>query len=126
MLTRIEGLPRNVLGFEAIGKVTHDDYRRVLIPAAEAMMAKGPVRMLFVIGARFTGYDLEAMWDDSVFGLKHWHDFERLALVTDHKWMRAAISVFTPLIPAEVRLFKLNERAQAQAWITGHPGDDLP
>jgi hypothetical protein len=29
----IEGLPQGVLGFEASGRVTHDDYRDVLIPS---------------------------------------------------------------------------------------------
>ncbi len=40
MLRFIEGLPPNVLAFEAVGKVTHEDYRTILIPKAEAMMAK--------------------------------------------------------------------------------------
>ena len=38
MLKLIEGLPQNVLAIEAIGKVTHEDYRDTLIPKAEAMM----------------------------------------------------------------------------------------
>ena len=33
------------------------------------MMAKGPIRMLYVIGEDFTGFEPEALWDDSVFGL---------------------------------------------------------
>jgi hypothetical protein len=47
------------------------------------MMAKGPIKMLYVIGADFTGYELEALWDDSAFGVKHWHDFSRVAVVAD-------------------------------------------
>ena len=40
------------------------------------MMAKGPIRMLYVIGRDFTGFELEALWDDSAFGLRHWHFLE--------------------------------------------------
>ena len=69
MFKFIEGLPPDVLAIEASGKVTHEDYRDTLIPKAEAMMAKGPIRMLYVIGKDFTGFELEALWDDSVFGL---------------------------------------------------------
>ena len=29
------------------GKITHEDYHNTLIPMAEAMMAKGPIRMLY-------------------------------------------------------------------------------
>ena len=43
------------MAVEATGRVTHEDYRRTLIPKAEAMMAKRPIRMLYVIGKEFTG-----------------------------------------------------------------------
>ncbi|MGC2628723.1 MAG: STAS/SEC14 domain-containing protein, partial [Rhodomicrobium sp.] len=64
MFKLIEGLPQDVLGIEATGKVTHADYATILIPAAEAMMAKGPVKMFYVAGEGFEGYELEALWDD--------------------------------------------------------------
>jgi hypothetical protein len=45
MFKFIEGLPPNVMEIEATGKVTHDDYQNSLVPKAEAMFAKGPIRM---------------------------------------------------------------------------------
>ena len=60
MFKFIEGLPPNVRAIEATGKVTHDDYQNTFIPKAEAMLAKGPIRMLYVIGKEFTGFELEA------------------------------------------------------------------
>jgi hypothetical protein len=117
MFKLIEGLPQDVLAIEAPGKVTHEDYRNILIPKAEAMMAKGPIGMLYVIGKDFTGFELEALWDDGKFGLKHSHDFNRIALVADQAWMRAAVSVFTPFIRREVRMFRLSELSAAKAWV---------
>ena len=117
MFKLIEGLPPNILAIEAIGTVTHDDYRKVLIPKAEAMIAKGPVRMLNVIGKQFVGFELEALWDDGAFGLKHGREFTRVAVVADQAWLRASVSLFAPLIPAEVRLFSLSELAGAKDWI---------
>jgi hypothetical protein len=117
MLKLIEGLPQNVLAIEAIGKVTHKDYRDILIPKAEAMMAKGPIRMLYVIGKEFTGFELEALWDDSKFGLMHWHNFSHIAVVADQAWLRAAVTLFTPFFRGEVRIFPVSELAAAKAWI---------
>jgi SpoIIAA-like len=68
MFKSLEGLPPNVMAIEATGKVTHDDYQNTLVPKAESMLSKGPIRMLYVIGKEFTGFELEALWDDSVFG----------------------------------------------------------
>ncbi|MGO8952973.1 MAG: STAS/SEC14 domain-containing protein [Rhodomicrobium sp.] len=118
MLKLIEGLPTDVMGIEAIGKVTHEDYKTVLIPMAEAMIAKGPIKMLYVAGQDFDGYELEALWDDGTFGVKHWHDFTRVAVVADQTWLRAAVTMFRPFFPCEVRLFRLAGLAAAKAWIT--------
>jgi hypothetical protein len=114
MLKFVGDLPPDVLAIEAIGKVTHDDYRNILIPKAEEMMAKGPIRMLYVIGKEFTGFKPEALWDDSVFGFKHWHDFICIAVVTDHAWIWAAVGMLKPFFHAEVQRFSLSEIAVAK------------
>ncbi|MEP7084054.1 MAG: STAS/SEC14 domain-containing protein [Betaproteobacteria bacterium] len=117
MLKLIAGLPTDVLAIEGSGRVTHEDYRNVLIPKAEAMMATGPIKMLYVLGKDFEGYDLEALWDDGTFGIAHWRDFSRVAVVGDQGWLRAAVSLFKPFFPCECRLFSLSELAAAKAWI---------
>lgn len=118
MFRFIEGLPPDVLGIEAEGKITHEDYRDRLIPKAEAMMAKGPIKALCVIRNDLPDYSLEAIWDDQVFGFKHWRDASHLAIVTDHQWMKAITAFFSPFLPAKVRIFPLAELEAAKAWIT--------
>ncbi len=122
MLRLIEDLPPRVLGVEASGKVTHEDYLNILIPNADAMMTEGPIKMLYVIGEDFNGFELGALWDDGVFGVKHWRDFSRIAVVADHMWLRGAVSMFKPFFPHEVRLFRLSDLAAAKAWLTGAEG----
>ncbi len=117
MLQTIKGLPEDVLGIEASGKVTHEDYRDVLIPLAEAMMRQGPIKMLYVLGADFSAYEPAALWDDGAFGVKHWHDFRRVAVVADAGWIRAAINVFRPIFRCEVKLFAVSELDAAKQWI---------
>ena len=119
MFKVIEGLSPDVLAVEATGKITHDDYVHTLIPNAESIMARGPLKLLFVIGKEFTGFELEALWDDATFGLTHWRDFSRVAVVTDHAWIRAMTGMFTPFMPAEVRLFGLSDLPTAKDWIVG-------
>lgn len=117
MLTLMEGLPADVLGVEARGKITHRDYRDVLIPAAETKMARGPVKMIFLAGTQFDGFELEALWDDAAFGTRHWRDFKRVAVVTDSGWLRSAVAMFGPLIPSETRVFGTEDEAAAREWI---------
>lgn len=118
MFKFIEGMPKDVLAIEAVGKVTHEDYKSTLVPRAEAMLGKGPIKMLYVIGNEFTGFEVGALWDDSMFGLKHWHDFSHLAVVTDHAWLRVMVGAFKPFFHGDVRVFPVAEFPTAKRWIT--------
>ncbi|HTI01536.1 MAG TPA: STAS/SEC14 domain-containing protein [Acidisoma sp.] len=118
MFILIEGMPPDVMAIEASGEVTHEDYRDTLIPQAEAMIAKGPAKMIYIIGKDFKGFKLGAMWDDTVFGIKHWHDFSHVAVVADQAWLRTMITIFKPFVHGELRLFSLSELPAAKDWIT--------
>lgn len=124
MLQFIEGLPPDVMAVEAVGEVTNEDYRKTLIPKAEAMMTKGPIKMLYVIGKDFTGFSLEALWDDAAFGMKHWHDFNRIAIVADDNFLRAIVNMFRPFFHGDIRLFGLSELTAAKDWITNEVTND--
>ncbi len=119
MIERIDGLPDHVLGFEATGKVTGEDYERTLIPAVEAELERTEkLSLLYVLGADFDGYSAAAIWDDTKVGMRHLFDWERLAVVADDDTYRHMIKAFGFLVPAEVRVFSLSEREDAEAWIS--------
>ena len=121
MFKQIEGMPPDVLAVEAVGEVSHGDYRDWLIPKAEAMFGHGPVRMLYVIGPGFTGFDLQALADDAGFGLKHMHDFTQIAVVSDHVGLNGVIAMFKPFFHGEVRVFRMGELDMAKTWIKAGP-----
>jgi len=117
MIETIPGLPENVVGFEAVGKVSADDYKDVLIPTAEAALKKGgKVRLLYVLGERFEEISPGAMWQDTKLGVEHLGSWEKMALVTDVDWIGHTVKAFGWMMPGEVRVFPVAERADAEAW----------
>jgi hypothetical protein len=119
LIELIEGLGDGVIGARAVGEVTADDYESTLIPAVEAALAiRDKIRMLYVLGTEFEGYEAEAALDDTRMGLHHWSDFERIAVVTDHGVYRTAIKGFGFLMPGEVRVFGVDELDEAKDWIS--------
>jgi len=118
MFRIIQGLPGNVVGLSASGTITDEDYSGTLIPLVEkAIREDGKVRMLMRFGPDFKGYTTSAMWDDTRFGISHWGDFEKLAVVTDISWLRNSVAMFAPLIPAPVRIYDGSELEDAKSWI---------
>jgi hypothetical protein len=119
MVEQIPNLPDNVLGFTAKGTLTANDYESVIIPAVEALFSRqGKVRFLYHLGEDFSGFEAAAMWDDMKLGLKHLAGWERVALVSDVEWIRAAVKVFGLAIPGHVRVFHNRELAEATRWVS--------
>lgn len=118
MVERIPDLPDNVLGFTAKGTVTAHDYESIIIPAVEQLFARQQKgRFLYHLGEDFTGFEAAAMWDDTKLGLTHLAGWEKLAVVSDVEWIRAAVKIFGLAIPGHVRTFHNAEFADAKQWI---------
>jgi hypothetical protein len=119
MIEKIENLPENVLGFAAKETVTENDYQSIIIPAVEQLFShREKVRFLYHLGEDVTGFEAAAMWDDTKLGLKHLTGWERMAIVSDIEWVRAAIKIFGLVIPGQVRVFHNNELTEATRWIS--------
>ncbi|RLE18735.1 MAG: STAS/SEC14 domain-containing protein [Actinobacteria bacterium] len=118
MIRLIEGLPSNVIGFEAVGEVESDDYKNVLDPALDAAVADhDKIRFLYVLGAEFEGYSGGAMWQDTKVGVSHWAKFERIAFVSDHKAYDDMVKAFGWMIPGKLKVFALADLADAKEWV---------
>jgi hypothetical protein len=119
MIEQIPDLPDNVLGFTAKGTVTSDDYESVIIPAVEKLFSRqSKVRFLYHLGEEFTGFEAAAMWDDTKLGLKHLTGWERMAVVSDVEWIRAAVKIFGLAMPGHVRVYHNDALSDAKQWIT--------
>lgn len=122
MIRMIEGLPEGVVAFEAVGRVTAEDYESVLMPAVEAASeGDAKVKMLIVFGSEFEGYEAEAALDDFKMGLRDWGDFDQIAFVSDNGMYRSLVKGMGFLMPGEVRVFAMEELDAAKEWVAGVP-----
>lgn len=121
MIESLNGMPAGTLGFRAVGAVEPDDYVNVLDPAVDELLAEhDKINLVYVIGDDFDRYSVGALWQDAKFGARNPHVWGRIALVTDHDWLRHAMAIFGPITPGDCKVFPLSEQAAAIAWV----GDD--
>ena len=105
MIETIETSSPKVLGMKVCGKLHDEDYKQ-FVPNVEALLtAKGKLRLL-VQFEDFHGWDLHAAWDDLKFGLRHYSDFERIAMVGDRKWEKWMANFCKPFTKAKVKYFE--------------------
>lgn len=118
MLTIMNDLPDNVLGFTAEGKITGTDYETVLIPVVEKSLKENKkIRMIYHLGNSFTGFDMSAMLDDAKMGMKHLSAWDKIALVSDHEMINTFAKFFGYMMSCELRIFKNVELEEAKKWI---------
>lgn len=118
MIEEIAGRPEGTLEFRLTGKITGEDYDKVLTPAIERALEKSDrVRLLAQVGPGFEGYSLDAMWDDARLGLRHWFGFDRCAVVSDVDWVKTTVKALGFALPCPVKTFNLNELEDARRWL---------
>jgi hypothetical protein len=124
MIKIIEHMPAGTIGVEAVGKVTDDDYRDVLLPAISAALERNDVRLLYVLGEDFDSYSLGAMWADTKLWAQHVKAWKKIAIVSDADWLENSVKAFGWLIPGEVKVFETDDLDDAREWLAGLDDDD--
>lgn len=118
MIRTLTDLPEGVLGFEATGRLTTDDYTTVLAPALDAVRTGGgTIRVLIELPGAFEGLQPGAAWQDLTMGVREWKAWERIALVTDHAWMREGLTRFAWAVPGDAKAFPQADRQAAVDWL---------
>jgi len=115
----IKGLPDNVIGVEVSGTVSSEDYEKVLIPEVKKKLEQyEKVSVLYQAGNDFDKYEFSALLDDSKLGLGNFFSWDRIAVVTDKRWIQDGAKVFGFMMPAKVNVFSSDELNAAKSWIS--------
>jgi hypothetical protein len=105
-----------IIGFRLSGKLHDEDYKSFVPAIDAAVKAEGKVRFLLQF-EDFHGWDLHAAWDDFCLGIKHFRDFDRIAMVGGRKWERWLAKLWRPFTTAKLRYFDASAIDAAWNWI---------
>jgi len=122
MITVIENMPVRTIGLRASGKVSEADYRDVLVPAINAAMEQGEVRLMYVLEDE-ADYKPGAVWADTKMWFQNLRGWERLAIVSDADWLENAVKAFGWLMPGLVKVFEPDDVRDAKQWLVGLDDD---
>lgn len=97
-------------------KLTVADYEHFVPQVEKIMESREKIRMLIQLND-FRGWTAGALWEDTKFGIRHFNDVERLAIVGDKEWEKTMTLFLKPFTRAEVRYFDMTELDWAREWI---------
>lgn len=102
------------------GRLTKEDYSRLVPEVDKSIEKNGHIRMLIEMHD-FHGWSCAALWEDTKFAVRHFRDIERLAVVGERKWQRGMTAFCRPFTKAEIRYFDRSHTAEASAWVAEEP-----
>jgi hypothetical protein len=116
MIEQLEmGVP-DIVGFKFSGKLVDKDCKQMEPRVEEILQREGKVK-LFAELEDFHGMDWHAVWDELKFGVRHYRDIERIAMVGDKKWEKTMSDLFKPFTKADVRYFDKSRTNAAWYWL---------
>lgn len=103
------------IALQATGTLTGEDYDAVL-PDIEKLIEKhGKVRV-YIDMEFFKGWEMSAAWKDMAFGIAHWNDLDKLAIVGDAKWEEWVATVADAMMRGTVKHFPVHDQMEALKW----------
>jgi len=106
-----------VIALHVSGKLEKEDYEQFVPEFARLSRQHGKLRLLFDMSG-FHGWKVSAAWADFKFGVEHFSDIERLAMVGEKKWQQGMATFCKPFTKASVRYFDHADGAEARKWLT--------
>lgn len=119
MIEQLRGFPDDVLAFTYSGHITRAEFERVLLPVVHAALQKAKgIRLYCAVASDFSGLEPGAIWEDLKIGVGHLARWERVAVVTDLKWLEHTTRLLNFVIPGQMKSFAAAEATQARSWVT--------
>ncbi|WP_134087920.1 STAS/SEC14 domain-containing protein [Olivibacter sp. XZL3] len=122
MLEKIEALPPHVFGVRASGDVSGKDIIDVLLPGLEKLSSQyGEIHYLLILNTPVNDFNVNAWFQNMVTGMKHLHEWKKMAIVTDEENVHTFTDMASKLIPGVAKGFSHTDVGTAVAWLSTKP-----
>ncbi len=119
MIEIITSLPEHVAAFRATGRVTKDDYRKILMPEVDQIAKKfRKLSFLLLLETDVSNFTIGAWIHDALVGLKHITQWQKIAIISNQSAVKMITDVFGHLVPGEYKGFKIAEFESAKKWVS--------
>ncbi|MCK5931016.1 MAG: STAS/SEC14 domain-containing protein [Fulvimarina manganoxydans] len=105
-----------VMELRVSGKITSEEMESISARIRMDMPEHGKVRMLEFV-EDFDGIELSALWYDLHRNLPLTDRFERVAVISDRRWIDMFSGVADRLVSCDVRHFEPGAIGEARSWL---------
>jgi len=116
----------NVVAVRLGGTLTEDDFDTVFPFLKDQVERHNTARLLFEL-EDVDGWEPEEVWDGFSFDVRHAHDADRIAVVSDDPWQTWMDRLALIFPSAVVKVYDADTRDEALDWLNGEDMEvDVP
>ncbi|MGE7774193.1 STAS/SEC14 domain-containing protein [Chitinophaga sp. NPDC101104] len=120
MVELLNDFPGHVAAYAARGAVSKEEYRSVVMRRVDEVAKRyGHINFLVRLETDMGNYSIGAFLEYLKVSFEHFLKWERMAIVTDEKWVRTAYKILSSLVHGEIRTYPLTGFLEAKAWVSG-------
>jgi hypothetical protein len=124
MIQHLENLPKNIVGFKAVGEITEKDFSDTVMPKVKALINEtDKLNYLLVLETSLSNFTIGAWMKDAMMGIKNLTKWNRVAIVSDVEAIRNFTNFFSYLIPGEFKGFEHKALQEAIDWVSEKTND---
>ncbi len=120
MVELLAGMPAHVAAYRASGAISKEEYDAVVVSRVDEVARQfGKINFLVLLETDMDNYSIGAFMKYVKVSFAHFSKWERMAIVSDERWLRTGYDLLSHLVHGEIRTYQTDELATAQAWVSG-------
>jgi hypothetical protein len=119
MVELLSDFPPHVAAYRAVGAVGKEEYERVVMRRIDEVAVQyGKINFLVKLETDMNNYSPVAFLDYLKVSFEHFRKWNRMAIVTDERWVRIAYDTLSYLVPGEIKSYALDDYEAAKKWVS--------
>lgn len=119
MVELLPDFPPHVAAYRAEGTVHKEEYEQVVMARVDEVAATyGKINFLVLLETDMQNYTLPAFLDYLKVSFEHFTKWNRMAIVTDQKWVEKGYELLSRVVHGEIKGYELKEFEAAKQWVS--------
>ena len=119
MVELLGDFPPHVAAYRASGEIHKEEYEKVVMRRVDEVAAQyGKINFLVRLETGMEEYSFAAFLDYLKVSFEDFTRWNRMAIVSDQKWVRMAYDALSPLVPGTIETYELKDFEAAKQWVS--------
>jgi hypothetical protein len=119
MIELLNDFPPHVAAYRAYGIVQKEEYEKIVTTKVDEVASKyGKINFLVLLQTDMWNYSFAAFINYIKVSFEHFSKWNRMAVVTDQRWLSKAYEMLSHLVPGEIRSYEIKQFDEARHWVS--------